>query len=291
MGNKCNTCPRRCGAHRTAGSGSGFCQMGYNPVVARVAPHHWEEPCISGKNGSGTVFFSGCVLKCVYCQNYKISNLNVGKVITPTQLAALYKQLEEQGVHNINLVNPTHFAYAIIESLSIYKPKIPIVYNSSGYENRDLLQALNGYIDIYLPDFKYAFDELAVKYSSAQNYKNTALRAIKEMITQKPNLIYDDNNILQGGVIIRHLVLPSNTKNSIAALTLLKEHFGNSDVLFSIMAQYTPCGKATDYKEINRTITRREYEKVLTHAEELNINGFVQDLSTASKAYIPDFYS
>lgn len=285
---KCYICPRQCGAVRSEENGKGFCKMGKNPVVARVSKHMWEEPCISGTNGSGTVFFSGCVMKCVFCQNYKISTENFGKVVTANQLADYYKQLEEQGVHNINLVNPTHFVPAIIKSLDIYKPKIPIVYNCGGYESVKALKKLQGYVDIYLPDLKYATNETAEKYSKAKNYPDIAINAIAEMLSQQPENTYDSNGIMQSGVIVRHLVLPSNTKNSIAVLEKLYENFSNS-ITISLMAQYIPCGIADKYPEINRKITKREYQKVLDHLELLGFDGFAQDLSSATKDYIPSF--
>ncbi|MEE0858128.1 MAG: radical SAM protein [Acutalibacteraceae bacterium] len=285
---KCYICPRQCGAVRDNEIGKGFCKMGESPVVARVSKHMWEEPCISGTNGSGTVFFSGCVMKCVFCQNYKISTENFGRVLTANQLADCYKQLEEQGVHNINLVSPTHFVPAIIKSLDIYKPKIPVVYNCGGYENTEALKALQGYVDIYLPDFKYATNEIAEKYSKAKDYPTVATNAIAEMLRQQPKNTYDSNGIMQNGVIVRHLVLPSNTKNSIAVLDALYKSFGNS-ITLSLMAQYTPCGIADQYPEINRKITKREYQKVLNHLELLDFDGFAQDLSSATKDYIPSF--
>lgn len=285
---KCYICPRQCGAVRDNEIGKGFCKMGESPVVARVSKHMWEEPCISGTNGSGTVFFSGCVMKCVFCQNYKISTENFGRVLTANQLADCYKQLEEQGVHNINLVSPTHFVPAIIKSLDIYKPKIPVVYNCGGYENTEALKALQGYVDIYLPDFKYATNEIAEKYSKAKDYPTVATNAIAEMLRQQPKNTYDSNGIMQKGVIVRHLVLPSNTKNSIAVLDALYKSFGNS-ITLSLMAQYTPCGIADQYPEINRKITKREYQKVLNHLELLDFDGFAQDLSSATKDYIPSF--
>ena len=262
--------------------------MGNYPVVARVARHMWEEPCISGTQGSGTIFFSGCVMKCVFCQNYKISTENFGKILTPTQLADCYKRLEEQQVHNINLVNPTHFVPAIIESLQIYRPHIPIVYNCGGYEDIHTLKLLSDYIDIYLPDFKYADDILATKYSKAKNYTEVVLQAIAEMLTQHPRNYFDKNGILQKGVIIRHLILPSHTKNSMAVIDTLKKHFG-TDITISLMAQYIPCGIADRYPEINRKITRREYNKVLQYLEQSGIDGYTQERSSATSQYIPDF--
>lgn len=288
MSGICTVCPRHCGVIREASVGKGFCKMGENAVVARVAKHMWEEPCISGTRGSGTVFFSGCVLKCVFCQNYKISTQNFGKELTARQLADCYKRLEQQGVHNINLVNPTHFLNAVIESLNIYKPAVPVVYNCGGYESVESLKKLEGYIDIYLPDFKYADNTVAEKYSRVKNYHETAVAAIAEMLRQQPQNIYDNNGIMEKGVIVRHLILPSNTKNSIAALNSLHNHFG-SRLTVSLMAQYIPCGIAEQYPEINRKITRREYQKVFNCLTELDFDGFAQELNSAKSTYIPDF--
>lgn len=288
MSGICTVCPRHCGAIREASVGKGFCKMGENAVVARVAKHMWEEPCISGTRGSGTVFFSGCVLKCVFCQNYKISTQNFGKELTARQLADCYKRLEQQGVHNINLVNPTHFLNAVIESLNIYRPAVPVVYNCGGYESVESLKKLEGYIDIYLPDFKYADNAVAEKYSRVKNYHETAVAAIAEMLRQQPQNIYDNNGIMEKGVIVRHLILPSNTKNSIAALNSLHNHFG-SRLTVSLMAQYIPCGIAEQYPEINRKITRREYQKVFNCLTELDFDGFAQELNSAKSTYIPDF--
>ena len=288
MSGICTVCPRHCGVIREASVGKGFCKMGENAVVARVAKHMWEEPCISGTCGSGTVFFSGCVLKCVFCQNYKISTQNFGKELTPQQLADCYKRLEQQGVHNINLVNPTHFLNAVIESLNIYKPAVPVVYNCGGYESVESLKKLEGYIDIYLPDFKYADNTLAEKYSKVKNYHETAVAAIAEMLRQQPRNTYDNNGIMEKGVIVRHLILPSNTKNSIAALNSLHNHFGIR-LTVSLMAQYIPCGIAEQYPEINRKITRREYQKVFNCLTDLDFDGFAQELNSAKSTYIPDF--
>lgn len=282
----CNLCPRKCNALRTEHSGDGFCKAGTMPVVARVAPHFGEEPCISGTKGSGTVFFSGCTMKCVYCQNYEISDGHKGRAITAKELADCYKDLEAQGVHNINLVTADHYAPAVKESLEIYKPSVPIVYNCSGYTSPATLALLDGLIDIYLPDLKYADDMLAVKYSSAPNYVNTASAAIKEMLFQVGVPQFDSNGMMKKGVIVRHLILPSHTKNSIEVLDLLKRSFG-SQILVSLMCQYVPVGRASDFPKLNRTITRREYDKVKSELFDLGLNGFTQDLSSASTDFIP----
>lgn len=286
--NECTACPRSCKAYRGAHEGVGFCRAGMLPKIARIAPHYWEEPCISGKNGSGAVFFSGCTLRCVYCQNYEISARGFGKETTPRELAESYQRLEEQGVHNINLVSASHYIDAVLESFSIYKPRVPVVYNCSGYESVESLRRLKGYVDIYLPDFKYADDEKAVRYSSAPGYRETALHAVKEMVRQAGKPRFNEDGMLQGGVLVRHLVLPMNTKNSMAVLELLAREFGN-EILVSLMAQYVPCGQAERFPEINRKITAREFQKVSNRLFALGLDGFVQERKAADKGYIPDF--
>ena len=284
----CNLCPRKCNACRTEHQGNGFCGAGTLPVVARVAPHFGEEPCISGTKGSGTVFFSGCTLKCVFCQNYEISDGHKGRAITPKELADCYKRLEEQGVHNINLVTADHYVTAVAESLDIYKPSIPVVYNCSGYTSPKTLSILDGLVDIYLPDFKYSDDALAIKYSSAPNYVNTASAAIKEMIFQVGTPQFDYDGMLKKGVIVRHLILPSHTKNSLGVLDIIKRSY-DRQVLVSLMCQYVPVNKAHDFPKINRTVTRREYDKVKSALYALGLDGFTQDLTSASTDFIPDW--
>lgn len=284
----CNLCPRKCNACRTEHQGNGFCGAGTLPVVARVAPHFGEEPCISGTKGSGTVFFSGCTLKCVYCQNYEISDGHKGRAVTPKELADCYKRLEEQGVHNINLVTADHYVNAVAESLDIYKPSVPVVYNCSGYTSPKTLSILDGLVDIYLPDFKYSDDALAIKYSSAPNYVNTATAAIKEMIFQVGTPVIDEDGMMKKGVIVRHLILPSHTKNSLGVLDIIKRSY-DKQVLVSLMCQYVPVNKAHDFPKINRTITRREYDKVKSELYALGLDGFTQDLTSASTDFIPDW--
>ena len=284
----CNLCPRKCNACRTEHQGNGFCGAGTLPVVARVAPHFGEEPCISGTKGSGTVFFSGCTLKCVYCQNYEISDGHKGRAVTPKELANCYKRLEQQGVHNINLVTADHYVNAVAESLDIYKPSVPVVYNCSGYTSPKTLSILDGLVDIYLPDFKYSDDALAIKYSSAPNYVNTATAAIKEMIFQVGTPVIDEDGMLKKGVIVRHLILPSHTKNSLGVLDIIKRSY-DKQVLVSLMCQYVPVNKAHDFPKINRTITRREYDKVKSELYALGLDGFTQDLTSASTDFIPDW--
>ncbi|NLG93490.1 MAG: radical SAM protein [Clostridiales bacterium] len=285
----CTLCPRGCGALRTENEGAGFCGMGANPVVARAALHFWEEPCISGKRGSGTVFFTGCCLKCVFCQNYQISTeKEVGKIISAQELADIFDRLAEQGAHNINLVNPTHFVPAILKALALRKTKLPVVYNSGGYENPETLKMLDGWIDSYLPDFKYADNLLAQKYSGAPNYVKNAKASVLEMARQTGPAAFDAEGMMTRGTIVRHLILPGNTRNSIAVLDWLGENLP-AGVLVSLMAQYIPCGKAGDFPEINRRITAREYQKVQEHLFRLNLDGFVQERKSASRDFIPPF--
>lgn len=284
----CDICPRKCGAIRTEHVGKGFCQAGTLPVVARIAPHFGEEPCISGTKGSGTVFFSGCTMRCKFCQNYEISSQPKGMTMTPNMLAECYKELEKEGVHNINLVTADHFAPAVVESLKIYKPSVPVVYNCSGYTSPKILNMLNGLVDIYLPDFKYSSDKLAVKLSSAPDYVNTALAAIKEMIFQVGLPEYDDDGIMQKGVIVRQLILPAHTKNSIEALDILEREFGRQ-IMVSLMCQYVPWGEVKNDPKLGRKLTKREYEKVKRALFSLDLDGFTQDMSSASEEYIPEW--
>ncbi len=281
----CNLCPRNCGAERNEYDGRGVCRAGTLPKVARIAPHMWEEPCISGERGSGTVFFSGCTLRCVYCQNYEISAKNRGRIITVNELADEFKRLENLGVHNINLVSPTPYIYAVLKALEIYKPSIPVVYNTSGYEKVETLRLLDGAADIYLPDFKYASPTLSEQYSAAKNYVESAVPAIEEMLRQTGTPEFGGDGMLKRGTVIRHLVLPNHTRNSIDVLDIINERFQGAMV--SLMGQYVPLGKASNYEKLNRKITQREYEKVKNHLFELNLDGFVQELSSADEKYVP----
>ncbi len=284
----CTLCPRNCGAERYQEYGAGFCGAGTLPKIARIAPHYWEEPCISGTKGSGTVFFSGCTLACVFCQNYEISAGHKGKYLTAAQLSERIRELEAQGVHNINLVSPTPYVESIIRCFELYRPNIPIVWNTSGYERVETLRRLEGLVDIYLPDLKYTDAGTSLRYSGAADYFENALPAIKEMVRQTGAPVLDDSGIMQKGVIVRHLILPQNTKNSLRVLDCIKREFDRS-VLVSLMGQYLPLGRAADFKEINRRLTPREYNKVLLYLEELDIDGFAQELSSASGSYVPDW--
>ncbi len=284
----CNLCPRQCNAFRNETQNiGGVCAMPTMPVVARAALHFWEEPSISGTNGSGTIFFSGCSLHCVFCQNSNISTNNIGKTITENQLADIFKSLENQGAHNINLVTPTHFVETIINALNIYRPNIPIVYNSSGYECVETLKKLEGYVDIYLMDFKYIDNQKAERYSMAFNYPQICKNALLEVYTQQPECVFQDG-IMQKGVVVRHLLMPSATRDAIQIFDWVIENMPNA--YFSIMSQYIPVHKAKDMNIINRKITKREYDKVVDYIADSNFeNCYIQELSSATINYIPDF--
>ena len=283
----CNLCPRMCGARRDAKRGNGYCRMGAMPVVARAALHFWEEPCISGTKGSGTVFFTGCSLQCVFCQNEQISvRREVGRALTARELSDVFFRLIEQGAHNINLVNPTHFASGIAEALRFRPLPVPVVYNSGGYERAETLRMLEGLISIYLPDYKYRDSALSQRLSGAADYPEHAAEAILEMVRQTGPASFDGDGMLQRGTIVRHLILPGHTRNSIEVLDWLKENLPEG-TLVSLMAQYVPCGRAADYPEIDRRITKREYEKVQQHLFALGLDGYVQERKSAKKDFIP----
>lgn len=285
----CNLCPRMCGARRDEKRGNGYCRMGAMPVVARAALHFWEEPCISGTKGSGTVFFTGCSLQCVFCQNEQISvRREVGRPLTARELSDVFFRLVEQGAHNINLVNPTHFASGIAEALRFRPLPVPVVYNSGGYERVETLRMLEGLISIYLPDYKYRDSALSQRLSGAADYPEHAAEAILEMVRQTGPASFDGDGMLQRGTIVRHLVLPGHTRNSIEVLNWLKENLPEG-TLVSLMAQYVPCGRTADYPEIDRRITKREYEKVQQHLFALGLDGYVQERKSAKKDFIPPF--
>ncbi len=286
----CNDCPRKCNVKRNALTdfGEGFCGMGENSVIARAGVHMWEEPPISGENGSGTVFFSGCNLKCIFCQNREISRNKFGKSVSVKRLREIYFELIEKNVHNINLVTPTHFLNAVTESLKEPLP-VPVVYNSGGYEAISSLLKLNGKINIYLPDMKYADNSLAKRYSSAPDYFSTAAAAITEMYRQTGDYVIDDNGIMKSGVIIRHLVLPGQIENSKRVIDWVKNSFKDGQVLFSLMSQFTPIDSChTD--ELYRRLTENEYDEISDYLFNSGIDdGFMQELSSAKEEYIPPF--
>ena len=281
----CTLCPRRCGVDR--GVKTGFCGMGESPRLARAALHFWEEPCISGTRGSGTVFFSGCTLRCAFCQNYEISHLGQGKEITVRRLADIFKVLEEQGAHNINLVTATPFTYAVLDALSLYRPAVPIVWNSGGYETVDTLRILEGAVDIYLPDIKHVSPRLSKLCAGAPDYFEIASQAIQEMCRQTGPAAYDEQGMMKKGVIVRHLILPGCTVDSCKVLDFIAEQLPQ-DTPVSLMRQYTP-SPYCKIPGLDRRITDAEYRRVLEHFEALKLTGYTQEKESADAAYTPPF--
>ncbi len=288
---KCMVCPRNCGINRSIGR-RGFCKCDDKIKIALVSKHMFEEPCISGKEGSGTIFFSNCNLNCVYCQNYKISQEGLGKQVNIERLAEIMIEQQERNVNNINLVTPTMYVYQIIEAIKIAKKNglsIPIIYNSNGYENIETIKLLDGYIDVYLPDLKYYYDNIAVKYSNAANYFEIATKAIKEMCKQVGKTKLNEKGIITKGVIIRHLVLPNHIQNTKNILKWIKNNI-DEEVYVSIMAQYFPTFKADKYDELNRKISFSEYNKVKKYVEIIGLkNGFIQNRGNNEEKYVPNF--
>lgn len=284
----CNLCPRNCNALRTENQGNGFCGMPATPVAARAALHFWEEPPISGTRGSGAIFFSGCPLRCVFCQNESISQKHFGTPLTPERIRSLCLDLIGQGAHNINLVSPTHYAHILSEVLAEPLP-VPVVWNTGGYEKVETLAALEGKVDIYLPDLKYLDGTVAARYSAAPDYPAVATAAIREMVRQVGPVQLDENGILQKGVIIRHLILPGQLPGARAVMDWVAETFQPGEVLFSLMSQYIPCGQADRYPELNRPLRRAEARKGAEYMALLGLEGFTQEQSAASQSYIPDF--
>ena len=288
---KCKICPHNCGVNRLNGN-IGRCKSNGNIKLAMASIHNFEEPCISGENGSGTVFFSNCNMNCVFCQNYKISHQGLGREISIEELAEIFIDEQNKNAENINLVTPTMYVYHIIEAIKIAKNKglkIPIVYNSNGYENVETIKKLKGYIDIYLPDLKYYDDDLAFKYSGVKNYFENATSAIKEMYNQVGSPVLDENGMMKKGLIIRHLVLPNNLQNSKDVLKWINDNI-DKKVFVSVMAQYFPTNKAKDFPEINRKLTKEEYEEIENYLYSLDLdNGYIQELGEHEEEYVPDF--
>ena len=288
---KCSICPHNCGVNRLFGE-VGRCRATEKVKVALASLHKFEEPCISGENGSGTVFFSNCNLNCVFCQNYKISQQGKGKEISIDELASIFLEQQEKKAENINLVTPTMYIYQIKEAIEIAKKKglsIPIVYNSNGYENVEAVKTLEGLIDIYLPDLKYYDDKLAFKYSKVKNYFINATQAIKEMYRQVGIPVLDENGIMKKGLMIRHLVLPNHIQNSKNVLKWINDNMDNN-IYVSVMAQYFPTNKAKDFPEINRKLTQEEYNEIENYLYSLNLNnGYIQELGEHEEEYVPDF--
>lgn len=287
----CTICPHNCKVNRNNGQ-IGRCRSGNKVKIALASVHNYEEPCISGKNGSGTIFFSNCNLSCIYCQNYKISQLGKGYELSVEELANIMLEQQEKGVNNINLVTPTMYAYQIIEAIKIARKNglnIPIVYNTNGYENVKTIQDLNGYIDIYLPDLKYYSNELSKKYSKVDNYFKYTTEAIKEMYRQVGCPVFDEKGIIQKGLIIRHLVLPNHLQNSKHVLKWIKENMPE-DTYVSVMAQYFPTYKAKEDDLINRKLTKKEYKEIEEFLYTLDLkNGYMQELGEHEEEYVPDF--
>lgn len=287
---KCMICPRECKVNRLNNE-LGFCKSNDKIKIAKYSLHMWEEPCISGKNGSGTIFFSYCNLKCVYCQNYDISTNNYGREITIQRLSEIMLELQDKKANNINLVTPTHYVPQIIEAIKLAKRKglsIPIVYNTSGYEKKETIKLLNGYVDIYLTDFKYYDNEIAVKYSKAYNYKEYAKESLKEMVKQtgKPKF---NGDLMVSGVIVRNLLLPGMVDDSKKILNYLYNTY-KDNIFISIMNQYTPLKYVSKYKELNRIVTNMEYDKIVNYAIDIGIsNAFIQEGETQKESFIPSF--
>lgn len=287
---ECTLCPRMCRINRTVRHG--FCGCTDKIMAARAALHFWEEPCISGTGGSGTVFFSGCTLKCCFCQNYQISQEQFGKILTVEELSRIFLNLQSQGAENISLVTADQYLPSVLKALDLIKDllSLPVVYNCSGYERIEMLDLLSGYVDIYLPDLKYYDSEIAKRYSHARDYFSFASKAISEMIRQTGPLQFNEKGVLQKGVIIRHMVLPGHREDSIRLLHWMHDTLEHGSFLLSLMSQYTPFYHACDYPEINRRITTYEYEKVLDEAIRLDLtDGYMQEKSSAREEYTPPF--
>jgi len=285
----CNICPRRCNINRD--KQAGYCGQTNKLRISKVMLHHWEEPFISGEEqdiGSGAIFFSGCNLKCVYCQNEPISHGGVGKDYSVEELVQIIKDLEQNGALNINLVTPTHWANQIAEAFKIYRPQIPVVWNSSGYETEEMLEMIKQFVDIFLVDLKYMDNTLATRYSKAPNYVEVATKCILKMRKIQPIDVFE-NGLMKKGVVVRHLVLPTHTQDSIECLNFVANNLG-TETFVSIMSQYEPRYNAKNFEEINRKITPLEYKRVVNHALKLNMNNaLIQDLSSANSCYTPDF--
>lgn len=286
----CQLCPRMCGVNRTLLSG--YCGAPAGIIAARAALHHWEEPCISGTNGSGTIFFSGCTLRCCFCQNHKISRDHFGKPISVNRLAEIFLELQKQGAHNINLVTPTHYLPWILPALDIAKKDlhIPIVYNCGGYERKETIMALRDYIDVWLPDLKYFSSDLSRRYSQAPDYFSKASAAIQQMITQTGEPVFDSSGLIKKGVIIRHLVLPGQKKDSLFLINWMAKELPKNQFYISLLSQYTPYEHNPDFPELNRRITSYEYQKIVDAALEAGLDhGFMQQKSSAKEEYTPPF--
>ena len=286
----CHLCPRTCGALRTENQGNGLCRMPSAPVLARAALHMWEEPPISGSRGSGTIFFSGCSLGCVFCQNEAISHKDFGKTVSLERLSQICDELIAQGAHNINFVNPTHYAHVVKALLEAHPLPVPTVWNSGGYDRVETLKGLDGLVDIYLPDLKYLDSKTALRYSAAADYPETATAAIREMVRQTGPCQFDSNGLLTRGVIVRHLILPGQVAQAKAVMDWIAREFEPGSVLFSLMSQYTPWGDLDSrFPEINRRLRTGEMRTAQQYMENLNLAGFTQERTSAKEEYTPPF--
>lgn len=285
----CRLCPRSCGAERTEAAGSGYCRMPAAPVLARAALHHWEEPPISGTRGSGTIFFSGCSLGCAFCQNEKISRQDFGKAVSQDRLREICEELIAQGAHNLNFVNPTHYAHTLAALLEDWRPPVPVVFNTGGYDAADTLRGLEGKIDVYLPDLKYLDGDIARRYSAAPDYPEIAQAAIREMVRQTGPCRFDDNGLLFKGTIIRHLVLPGQVNQARAVMDWAARTFPPGTVLFSLMSQYTPWGDLSAHPELDRRLRPGEMRAAREYMENLGLAGFTQERTSAKEEYTPPF--
>ena len=285
----CNLCPRRCGALRDETRGLGRCRMPSVPVAARAALHHWEEPPISGSRGSGTIFFSGCSLGCVFCQNQEISHRDFGKAVSLERLVQICDELIAQGAHNINFVNPTHFAHAVRALLTRHPLPVPVVWNSGGYDRVETLRALEGLVDIYLPDLKYLDSDTAGRYSAAPDYPEMAAAAIREMVRQTGPCQFDGDGLLRRGTVIRHLILPGQVEQAKRVMDWVSREFPRGTVLFSLMSQYTPWGDLSACPELNRRLRPGEMRAAREYMENLGLDGFTQERTSAREEYTPPF--
>ncbi len=285
----CNLCPRKCGALRTDSEGAGYCRQPTLPVLARAALHQWEEPPISGTNGSGTVFFSGCSLGCVFCQNEEISHRDFGKPVSVERLGEICDELIAQGAHNINFVNPTHYAHVVRELHAKHPLSVPVVWNSGGYDRVETLKAMEGAVDIYLPDLKYMDSAPAERYSAAPDYPEVAASAIREMFRQTGPCRFGEDGLLKKGVVIRHLILPGQLEGAKEVMDWVRREFVPGEVLFSLMSQYTPWGRAEEFPEINRKLRKSEMRIAREYMEILGLDGFTQDGESAQREYTPAF--
>ncbi|MCI8990551.1 MAG: radical SAM protein [Lawsonibacter sp.] len=285
----CRLCPRRCGALRTGSEGNGYCRMPAVPVLARAALHHWEEPPISGAQGSGTIFFSGCSLGCVFCQNERISHQDFGKAVSMERLRTICEKLITQGAHNLNFVNPTHYAHVLSALLEGWRPPVPVVFNTGGYDRVDTLRGLEGKVDIYLPDLKYLDPAAARRCSAAPDYPEAAVAAIREMVRQTGPCQWDENGLLLKGTIIRHLILPGQVGQAKAVMDWVSREFAPGTVLFSLMSQYTPWGDLSALPELDRRLRPGEIRAAQEYMQNLGLAGFTQERTSAKEEYTPPF--